>query len=98
EQGASGASDYGVVPEHDPLASRSGGDDRRVRPVVLFEYVTVSAREVHDRNEDRGQEDRAGERGTQTEALFGRRGREPVTEVRTQRAGQNVSQPEGQHR
>ena len=42
-------------------------------------------------------EDRAGDGGTQTEAVIGRREPQPAAEVRTQRAGQNVGEPEGQH-
>src|SRR6185369_8263328 len=59
--------------------------------VGLFDHVGASACQIQDRCEDRGEEDHAGEGDTQAEALLVLRQPQPVAEVRTQWAGQNVT-------
>ena len=66
---------------------------------VLF-LGAVDARhgQVDDRGQDGAEEDDAGDEGPQAQATFGLRRGEEVTDVRAQRAGQDVGQPEAQHR
>src|SRR6476620_2061924 len=98
EQGSRRGSHSGEVPMHDSLPSDAGGAGRRFVIVWPLDDIGTADGEVHDRCEDRGEEDRAGNAIAETETTVCRRRREPVAEVCAEWARQNVCEPEGQHR
>ncbi len=104
QQAPRGDGEEAEARQRDTLPLRVGGALLGVRSVVGLGHVGARHRQVDDSRQDQAKEDQAGGEGAQRKtgrvarALSDLRGGEPVSDVRPERAGQDVGEPEGQHR